>query len=47
MEKRKEKMNKMKSEGRLINWENVWKMYPFNRVNISPVFNAKAESDMY
>lgn len=42
-----QKMNKMKSEGRLINWENVWKMYPFNRVNISPVFNAKAESDMY
>ena len=42
-----QKMSKMKSEGRLINWENVWKMYPFNMVNISPVFNAKAESDMY
>ena len=42
-----QKMNKMKSEGRLINWENVWKMYPFNMVNIFPVFNSKAESDMY
>lgn len=42
-----QKMSKIKSKGRLINWENVWKMYPFNMVNISPVFNAKAESEKY
>lgn len=42
-----QKMSKMKSEGRLINWKNVWKMYPFNMVNISPVFNANAASDKY
>lgn len=42
-----QKMSKMKSEGCLINWENVWKMYPFNMVNISSVFNAKAESEKY
>ena len=41
------KMSKMKSEGCLINWENVWKTYPFNKIDISPVFNAKAERDMY
>lgn len=42
-----QKMSKMKSDGRLINWENVWKTYPFNIIDISPVFNAKAERDRY
>lgn len=42
-----QKISKMKSKGRLINWENVRKTYPFNIVNISPVFNAKVETDRY
>ena len=42
-----QKMSKIKSGGHLINWENVWKMYPFNMVNISPVFSEKAKSDMH
>lgn len=42
-----QKMSKMKSDGRLINWENVWKTYPFNIIDISPVFNAKVERDRY
>lgn len=42
-----QKMSKMKSDGRLINWENVWKTYPFNIIDISPVLNAKAERDRY
>lgn len=41
------KMSKMKSSGCLINWENVWKTYPFNIIDISPVFIARAERDRY
>lgn len=42
-----QKISKMFSSGDLINWENVWSSYPFNRINISPVLNAKKEDDMY
>ncbi|MDE6700728.1 MAG: hypothetical protein K2K10_06920 [Acetatifactor sp.] len=41
------KLSKMSSCGEWINWENVWSSYPFNRINISPVLNAKKENDMY
>lgn len=42
-----QKMGKMESVGRLINWKKVWECYPFNIIDISPVFWAKAESDMF
>ena len=41
------KLSKMPSCGKWIKWENVWSSYPFNRINISPVLNAKKEDDMY
>ena len=36
-----QKLNKISSGGKWINWENVWSAYPFNRIDISPVLNAK------
>lgn len=40
-----QKMSKLESDGSLINWNNVWKCYPFNIIDISPVFKAKAENE--
>ena len=36
-----QKMSKMKSNGRLINWENVWRTYPFNIIDLTSVFEEK------
>lgn len=41
------KLSKISSCGKWINWENVWSSYPFNRINILPVLNAKKENDTY
>lgn len=32
-------IQKIKSKGRLINWENVWDTYPLKLINIEPVFD--------
>lgn len=41
------KLSKISSCGRWINWDNVWNSYPLNRINILPVMNAKKENDSY
>lgn len=42
-----QKIRKLGSCGRWINWKNVWNTYPFNRIDISKVFNAKRYDDYY
>ena len=42
-----QKIRKLRSCGRWINWKNVWNTYPFNRIDISQVFNAKRYDDYY
>lgn len=42
-----QKIRKLGSYGRWINWKNVWNTYPFNRIDISQVFNAKRYDDYY
>lgn len=42
-----QKIRKLGSCGRWINWENVWNTDPFNRIDISQVFHAKRCDDYY
>ena len=36
-----QKLRKFSSNRRWIHWENVWKSYPFYRIDISPVLEIK------
>lgn len=40
------KLSAMGSDGCLIIWENVWKSYPLNRIDISPVFEIKKRDEI-